>query len=261
MLSTDLSGAVTRTGLHWLGCNHELGIALRSLGVARWWAKRSRQHNLPTMQQVSECAMDVGGAALQTALPRELLEYIEEWRTAKWVNPEDIMHDRAPVLLSSVRRTFKIRPMLWSFHGRQTIECGSDCWFNVCRTGDVWFIMTRDGEPLVRLTTLNGEWSIERCCSEPDVPMTMCSVRYVPQNNYDAQLRTPISDGPPISCRRCREGSFTISEGDTLACRLGRCAAPNDLHLWPEGHEVVVEPEHDIMLFLGISLALVLRRN
>mmetsp|Transcript_80423 Transcript_80423/g.155391 ORF Transcript_80423/g.155391 Transcript_80423/m.155391 type:complete len:248 (+) Transcript_80423:585-1328(+) len=225
-----------------LSCSPAMAAGLLALGGARQLAEQQRQQ--------AEAAR-LAEIRRQQIADRDFAQNVNHVGTAL-------------TMLFPRQVHFQLRTNMFSWRDNVTIQGqGGLDWFSMLRTsplfslGDTQVIANLAGEPMLALhrqfSFMHYEYRLERTgLGMMRVPL--CAITRYPQlfapATYAIQMLAP-SFGGNITCEGRWFEDFVLYQNGMPACRISR-------RLWsfPEYYDVCIEPNFDVLLFLGIACAI-----
>jgi len=245
-----------------LNLNPGLVAALMQLGNVRLIAEQQRQQaeaaRLAEMRRREEERRQIEAARL--AVIRQ--QHIDDMEFAQRVNHHGA--GQPLTLLFPRQTTFELRTKMFSWRDQVAIKGpGGFDWFGMLRASSIFSMMdtevigTRQGEPLLALHRqfrwMHYEYRLDRVTAGGQ-SFPLCSVTRQPQlfapATYTVQMLAP-SFGGQIYCQGQWFEDFVLYQEGVPACRIRR-------RMWsiPECYDVIIEPNRDVLLFLGIACAI-----
>jgi len=228
-----------------LCCRPPLAAALVALGSGRRNAAQQRQQ----------------AEAARLAAIRQ--QQLEDRDFAQRVNQTGAIGQPVTMLFPRPL-TFQLRNKMFSFRDQVRITGPGELdWFGMLRTSSLFSMMdteviaTLSGEPLLALHRqfrwMHYEYRLERV-TQGYHRIPLCVItrqhQFLAPATYTVQMLAPSFGGDVYCQGRWRE-DFVLYQGGAPACRIrGRAFS------FSECYDVVVEPQRDVLLFVGIACAI-----
>jgi len=262
----DVAGSViTNPVLHeTLKCSKVLVQALSAVAAVRQQAEAGRREEAIRQQRQQQAEADARRRAEAARLEAIRQQQVADRKLAQ--NANKIASGQVTALVFPRPLTFELRSGMFLLRstGRLTIKGpGGFDWFSMLRTSSIFskrdteVIATCANEPVLALHRqfrwMHYEYRLERVASNMSrVPM--CVVTRELQLFAPATYTIQTSDqtfGGAITCEGQWFEDFVLRQGGKPACRIRRRG-------WsvPKCYDVVIQPQCDVLLFLGIACAI-----